>query len=240
VEHTYGGVRLSVALEDPLAEGWYDRDWPSVPEVSALTASRLKSGAQVFDLGAHQGIVAMMLAHVVGQDGSVVAVEAERHNYEVALRNMELNDLEQVHMVHAAAAAKQGRIGFADGLNGHVVARGRLGSSRVRSVTIDGLAVEYGRPDVVLIDVEGYEAEVLRGAEKCLDLRNTDFFIEVHGGEGLEELGGSPGDVIGHFPSHRFRRFWSPGGGTWSNYDFVELDEARIPHGRFLFVAVPS
>jgi hypothetical protein len=36
VTHTYGGFPLRVWLTDPLAEGWYDRDWarlrPSFPE----------------------------------------------------------------------------------------------------------------------------------------------------------------------------------------------------------------
>jgi protein-L-isoaspartate(D-aspartate) O-methyltransferase (PCMT) len=80
VEHTYAGHPLRIALRDPLAEGWYDHDWGTQPEIDVLRSGRLRPGARVFDLGAHQGVVALMLARIVGPAGHVVAVEAEPHN----------------------------------------------------------------------------------------------------------------------------------------------------------------
>lgn len=58
----FGGVRLQVALADPLAAEWYDRDWPELPEASFLRRRSLRPGARVFDLGAHQGVAALHLA----------------------------------------------------------------------------------------------------------------------------------------------------------------------------------
>ena len=69
VEHSYCGEKLRVSIEDGLGQGWYDRDWGMMREIGLLTRSRLKSGALVFDLGAHQGVVAMILARKVGQNG---------------------------------------------------------------------------------------------------------------------------------------------------------------------------
>src|ERR1044072_9784111 len=65
VTHTYGGVRLTIELPDGLAEGWYDRDWPRLPELERLRAHGLAAGASVFDVGAHQGVVALLLARAV-------------------------------------------------------------------------------------------------------------------------------------------------------------------------------
>jgi tRNA A58 N-methylase Trm61 len=59
--------------------------------VAELAGSRLKAGARVFDLGAHQAVVALMLSQLVGHEGEVIALEAERHNFEVAERNRKLN-----------------------------------------------------------------------------------------------------------------------------------------------------
>jgi FkbM family methyltransferase len=238
VRHSYGGYKLSISLEDPLAEGWYDRDWPPLPELEQLAASRLTPGAQVFDLGAHQGVVAMMLAHLVGVQGNVVAVEAERHNHGVALRNVALNHLTNVKLIHAAVAAREGSLQFAEGLNGHVLSRGFVAGSRVPAVTIDGLAVRYGHPDVVFIDVEGYEVEALRGATHCITTGETDFFVETHIGHGLEDAGGSVADVLGHFPEARFRRLVSPAGDQSDSYEFTELDMAAVPQERFFLVAI--
>ncbi len=47
-------------------------------------------------------------------------------------------------------------------------------------MTIDGLASRFGLPDVVLIDVEGYESHVLAGAANTLALGATDFLVEIH------------------------------------------------------------
>ncbi len=57
---------MTVSLEDGLAQGWYDYDWPEVPEITLLGKNSLKPGAKVFDIGAHQGVVALMLAKIVG------------------------------------------------------------------------------------------------------------------------------------------------------------------------------
>jgi FkbM family methyltransferase len=238
VRHRYGGHDLAISLEDPLAEGWYDHDWPPLPELKLLAESRLKHGASVFDLGAHQGVVAMMLSHLVGDEGKVVAVEAARHNHHVARRNMHLNHLANVELVHAAVAASEGSLQFAEGLNGRVLSRGVMASRRIAAVTIDALADRYGRPDVVFIDVEGYEVEALRGAARCIAACETDFFVEIHVGHGLEDAGGSVADVLAQFPNSRFRRLVSPAGDQLDSYEFTELDDTAVPQERFFFVAI--
>jgi hypothetical protein len=64
VHHRYGGHELAISLEDPVADEWYDHDWPLPHELARLRASRLVPGARVFEIGAHQGIVALMLARL--------------------------------------------------------------------------------------------------------------------------------------------------------------------------------
>src|ERR1700761_1538885 len=87
VEHTYAGKHLRISLRDPLAEGWYDRDWPVPSELAIAIDSVDLEGALAFDLGAHQGVVALILSKLVGQHGRVIAVEAEPHNALVAKEN---------------------------------------------------------------------------------------------------------------------------------------------------------
>src|SRR6266478_1689914 len=74
VRHNYGGHSMLVHLKDPIAQEWYDRDWGRLAEISFLAQSHLKPGAKVFDIGAHQFVVAMMLAAEVGRNGTVVAI----------------------------------------------------------------------------------------------------------------------------------------------------------------------
>jgi hypothetical protein len=108
--HQYGGTPLRVHLADPLAEGWYDHDWPVLPDVEGLLQHDLGPGCCVFDLGAHQGVVALMLAHIVGPSGRVIAVEANPHNVTQAKRNRDLNGASWLTVTHAAVADRPGTL----------------------------------------------------------------------------------------------------------------------------------
>jgi FkbM family methyltransferase len=206
VEHTYGGHRLKVYLTDPLAQGWYDHDWPPLPEVLELQKGRLRPGALVFDIGAHQGVVAAMLAMQVGPTGRIVAVEANAHNCRAAVRNRELNGLTQIEIVHAAVVDRPGRIDFNEGLNGQLDdGSGSRGRVSVEAITLDSLAERFGLPDVVFLDIEGAEYLALLGGPRVL-ASDADFFVEVHVGCGLERMGGSAAAVLEQFPQERYER----------------------------------
>ena len=231
VTHTYGGHTLRVRLTDPLAEGWYDHDWGQLEAISFLRKQRvLVPGANIFDLGAHQGIVALMLAREVGRTGQVVAIEAEPHNARVAAANRELNDAENLTVLHAAGAASAGTISFAEGLNGQIDEHTAAGNVEVAAVTIDGLAREHGTPDLVLIDVEGYEGEVLEGAGETLAGGSTSFLVEVH--EALSSYGGRADEIVELFAG--FQRFVA----VEDDDPFLAL-EGPPPPGRFFLIAIP-
>jgi FkbM family methyltransferase len=207
VTHTYGGLPLRVELADSLAEGWYDRDWPPLPEIALLRTGALRPGACVFDVGAHQAVVALMLAHAVRPGGRVIAVEGSAHNALLARRNAALNGAADVTVVHAAAAAAPGRLVFSRGLNGQVDdGSGAWGRVRVRATSIDALAATHGTPDVLFLDVEGFEVRVLQGARRVLFSR-PDCFVEVHVGAGLEKFGHAVRDLRPFFPENDYSLF---------------------------------
>ncbi|HEV7991603.1 MAG TPA: FkbM family methyltransferase [Gemmatimonadaceae bacterium] len=197
--HRYGGYELSVHIGDEMARGWYDHDWPMMAEIATLAErGRLRAGARVFDIGAHQGVVAMILGRLVGEAGRVVAVEATPHNVAVARKNVAQNALAQVTVVHAAGADAPGVLQFSPRMNGHVAAADEA-SVDVRALTVDELTAEHGVPQVLFVDVEGYELHVLRGARRTLAEHRPDLFVEVHMGEGLERFGDAD-DVLALIP----------------------------------------
>jgi FkbM family methyltransferase len=181
VTHRLGRQELKILLADPLGEGWYDHDSGRLPELAELARlGALHVGATVFDLGAHQAVVALQIADEIGESGRVIALEAEPHNADVARRNVELNNAGNIIVVHAAIADSAGRLNFATGLNGHADPGTRFGNVEVDAITVDQLADRYGSPDVVFIDVEGYEGKALVGAKATLAARRTHFHVEVH------------------------------------------------------------
>jgi FkbM family methyltransferase len=235
VRHNYGGYQLEVELVDPMGAGWYDHDWPELPEIALLKQHGLRPGARVFDIGAHQCVVALMLSKTVGPQGFVLAVEGSPENCQAGEQNRKLNGIDNLRILHAAGAAQSGTLVFNRGANGQVDdGSGDWGQIEVAAYSVDDLADRFGAPDVLFIDVGGFECELLRGASKTLAGR-PDCFVEVHVNAGLEKFGGSIATVLSLFP---------PG------YEFFAAvpDQAFAPwkeagavmHDRFFLVAIPS
>jgi len=235
VRHTFGGFPLEICLTDGMAEGWYDHDWPELAEIALLKRNRLRPGARVFDLGAHQCVVPLMLAKIVGSAGQVVAVEANPHNAAAGRRNRDLNEATQLEIVEAAAAEKSGSLLFNEGLNGCVDdGSGDWGKRSVPCVSIDDLAVQYGVPDVLFIDVEGFEVKVLQGAGQTLR-HLPDCFIEVHAGCGLEKYGFSTESVFSYFAPEDYRLFVAEQ--EWGKFQPFQPGSSP-PKTRFFLVAL--
>ena len=199
---TFYGVALSVHIEDETAANWYEHDWPVMPEIDILRSGRLGSGARVFNIGAHQAVVAMVLGSVVGPSGSVIALEADKHSAEVGAKNVRLNGMQHVNVIHGAGDCVSGELFFTDEY--HVARPKDVVTHRTAAFSVDDLAQRYGWPDVIFVDVEGYECKVLEGARKSLNA-GADCLIEVHVGVGLELFGGSVDKILEYFPSDRFR-----------------------------------
>jgi len=230
VRHCYGGHELEVELVDPIGASWYDHDWPEMHEIALLKQHGLRPGARVFDIGAHQCVVAMVLSKIVGPEGSVLAVEASPEDCQAGEQNRKLNRIENCRTLHGAGAAKSGTLVFS-----------RFGSVddgtgqwkiEVNAYSIDDLAERFGTPDVLFIDVEGFECEVLRGGQRTLATK-PDCFVEVHVNAGLEKFGGSVEQVFSLFPVG-YEFFAAP-----PSRAFIPWDEARdLARDRFFLVAI--
>jgi len=222
-------------LVDPMGEGWYDRDWPELPEIALLKRHGLRPGARVFDIGAHQCVVALMLSKTVGPQGHVLAVEASPENYRAGEQNRKLNGADNCEILHAAGAAKSGTLVFNRGTNGQVDdGSGDWGRMQVEAYSVDDLADRFGVPDVLFIDVEGFECELLQGAQKTL-ARKPDCFVEVHVNAGLEKYGGSVSQVMNLFPAG-YQFFAAP-----PDQLFVPLQEQDpVLKDRFFLVAIAN
>lgn len=234
VQHRYGGFPLTVEIGDPIGRGWYDRDWPTVEEADFLREYGLQPGATVFDIGAHQSVLAMVLAKTV-EPGQVVSVEGNKYNAEVGQRNAQRNGIGNLRVIHGAGGAKSGTVTFSENWNGEVSdGTPDVGGVAVRCYTIDELSREYGAPQVLYIDVEGYEREVLDGARDTL-ASHPDCFIEVHVGK-IEKYGATAETILSYFPRELYRLFMRE---DEEGKAFREVHPGEtLPNERFFLIAV--
>jgi FkbM family methyltransferase len=123
------------------------------------------------------------LARLVGSEGRVLAFEPQRLPFQTLCANVALNSLENVDCLWAAVGSQDGFINVPD-LNprkeynfGAVTLLGPQIGRRVPCLTLDQY-VNLPKVDLVKIDVEGMEADVLRGGEQLLKRFKPILYVE--------------------------------------------------------------
>jgi FkbM family methyltransferase len=147
-----------------------------------LWRQMVKPGDVVIEAGANIGAHTVPLAQLVGPAGAVYAFEPQRMVFQMLCANLALNALPNVHARQAALGAAAGSIvvppldydrpGNFGGLS---LGRHAQGES-VPVLTIDGL--ELPRVDLIKVDVEGMEADVLRGAQATIARHKPILYVE--------------------------------------------------------------
>jgi FkbM family methyltransferase len=201
VQKEYTGVRLALLIGNVNAKLWYDCPHTADAEGVQRESSHeleivkrmglLRPGSVVFDVGAHQGCYSLCLASWVGPRGHVYAFEPFPQNADLIRYNARLNGAQNITVVQAAAGATKGRIRVSQ--DHQSVAPADAPSFEVDCVALDDFAA--ARPDLLKIDVEGFEASALRGAQKIL-ASVPNLVIEVHHCY-LPRLGSRVEDVLG-------------------------------------------
>lgn len=211
VHHTYCGEELAVTIRDWQAEDWYDRDLPMLAELVCLRRRGLEPGARVFDLGAHQGVIALVLSRTVGPDGHVLALEANPYNAAVAEENKRANAAANLTILPCAIAEHTGTLQMSGAPSGQVL-HGDMSWGRIEvpCTSVDRLVDEHGMPDVIYMDIDGFECSALAGARRTIAEGGPTWFIETHVGRGLEDLGGSVQRVVSFFPSNQYDLLMGP------------------------------
>lgn len=145
-------------------------------------------GGVVLDVGANVGAYALLFGQWVGPRGTVIAFEPEPGVFHGLTHHVRLNHLESI--VRPVMAAVGDREDTADLIVGATAGEARLAGRddrpdqvvRTMLTTLDGYcARERLQPDVIKIDVEGWELAVLRGARTLLTrLPGVALFVEMH------------------------------------------------------------
>lgn len=141
----------------------------------------LRPGDLFVDVGANVGAFTVMAAGVAA--ARVMAFEASPDTYEMLARNIRLNGFdEHVKAIHAAAGRNEGTAKFSIGLGTENYVTNGTTTNRTITVKMTTLDKELAGdpPDLLKIDVEGFETEVFAGAAKTLRDPNLKAIIVEH------------------------------------------------------------
>lgn len=176
-------------------------------------STHVKPGMTVVDIGANIGLYSLFLAGLVGKDGQVWAFEPDPILFETAVTNCRQNGKEHIiHLHNLALGSRSGparlyRSSFNSGDNRLSASTAGQESVLVEMAPLDTLLCQT-KIDLIKIDVQGWEAEVLRGMEKTLQTnRDLTIYFE-YWPEGLRKAGDEPQAPIDILRRYGFRVFF--------------------------------
>lgn len=199
------GLRLAI---DPQAREPFEwfcfRSPEMVRELDGFLA-RSAGCRRLLDVGACHGLFA--LAFTQGRPGAAaVAVEPSPLAWQILEANVRSNPEARVTPVQTAVGAAPGVLRMHYSWH-HLEASppDASGGLSIPLRTLDSLRDELAfRPDVMKIDVEGYEISVLRGAGRILREDRPILFLEVHP-QRIHELGGTMSELGDLLAEHGYR-----------------------------------
>ena len=174
-----------------------------------LLLEQLKSSNVFIDIGANCGLYSLV-ASTAGVP--TISFEPNSENYQLLLRNLHHNNINNVEAFHVALSSSQGVMRLYGGGEGASLIKNWGGmentySSLVSTNSLDNLISHRFAKDRLLIkiDVEGHEFEVLSGARKLLSQSPSPTWLIEHGFK--ENLSG---EINPHFMDI-FELFWLHG-----------------------------
>ncbi|MBA2593449.1 MAG: FkbM family methyltransferase [Pseudomonadota bacterium] len=152
----------------------------------------LKPGATFIDIGANKGDFTVLAASIVGPSGRVIAIEPGQNNFNWLRRSVEENAIAnaECHRIALGSDNYKGVLHLAtmSGLHSLLSLPGRVevGVELVDVRALDHFIGDAG-VDAIKIDVEGFEAEVLVGADRTLGKASlTSIFLDIHPDLGVD------------------------------------------------------
>jgi FkbM family methyltransferase len=168
-----------------LARGHYE------PDLVVALWSLLGPGSCFVDVGANEGYFSVIAARLVGESGTVIAIEPQRRLRSVLEKNFELNSIPNVQLVAAAISDRAGSatLHLSPDTNSGSTGLTQSTSYRTAQDTVETLTLEelldrrgVTQVDLMKMDIEGFEYEAILGSPQLFRThRVRALALELHG-----------------------------------------------------------
>jgi FkbM family methyltransferase len=130
----------------------------------------------VIDIGSHVGFTVCKFSKYF-KNGKIYAFEPSKISYSYLIKNVDLNNLSNVHHYNLAVGDKECKVGLTNNEN-LFLNEIDVNGDDIKMVTIDSLKLE--KIGLIKIDVEGLELSVLKGLETTIEKYKPVMIIEIH------------------------------------------------------------
>ncbi len=147
----------------------------------------IKPNSLCFDIGANIGLKSKIFLQL---GAKVIAVEPQVSCVEILKKELEgkaiiipkgvgaKNELKDFYVSNNMELSSF-NINWVNALPGQAFGDTSIKQiEKIEIITLDDLIEEYGVPNFIKIDVEGYEAEVLKGLSRAFKLLSFEFYVE--------------------------------------------------------------
>jgi len=152
-------------------------------EKQKIFVKMLKLGDVVYDIGAHVGFYSLLASKLVGDKGIVYSFEPNPQNAYFILRHIQLNKIGNVKLFMGAVGENFDLQFLSDeGPESKIKGGNSMSKIIIPIFSLDDVVFKYKiilPPNVLKIDVEGFELKVIKGAEKVIREYKPKLFIAL-------------------------------------------------------------
>jgi FkbM family methyltransferase len=185
IEREIVGNRMYLDLKDPGICSDLLRDGVREPYLTEAIQKEIKEGDVIVDIGANIGYYTLQVARLAGDNGKVYAIEPVPENVELLKKNIELNDYSNIEVFQLAVGDvnKTAYVYITDRRNtaAMIETQASIDKAPVELTTLDKFLENKPPPSLIRMDVEGYEAEIMKGMRGLLESNKPlKLIIEIH------------------------------------------------------------
>lgn len=185
VEREIAGNKMCLDLKDPGISSDLLRDGIREPFLTESIQEEIREGDVIVDIGANIGYYALQEARLVGDNGKVYAIEPVPENVELLKKNIELNNYSNIEVFQLAVGGvnKTDYVYISNCRNtaSMIKTRASIDKVPIEVTTLDKFLKNKPQPNLIRMDVEGYEVEIVKGMRRLLESNNPlKLIVELH------------------------------------------------------------
>lgn len=195
--------------------------------ILAYIEKTLKKGDCFIDVGANIGVMTLFASQCVGENGHVFSYEASLSTLKILEENIQLNDRKNIFVCPFALGATNGKAKIYDnwqvnrGGASLIIKAQNAVSQEVDVHLLDEVLPADIIPSMIKIDVEGFELEVLKGAQSILKKYKPILIVEFS--EDRENVHNSSAEIVDFIRSHAKYSLFKLAGGKERKSKLIEI-----------------